>query len=45
MPLQLTPYGARGANGVIVIKTKRGSDRGDKLTIELKSGTKTKVLI
>ena len=34
-----TPYGARGANGVIVITTKRGSDRGDKLTVELKSGT------
>jgi len=34
-----TPYGARGANGVIVITTKRGSDRGDKLTVELKSGS------
>lgn len=34
-----TPYGARGANGVIVISTKRGKDRGDGLTIELKSGT------
>lgn len=34
-----TPYGARGANGVIVISTKRGKDRGDGLTVELKSGT------
>ena len=35
-----TPYGARGANGVIVITTKRGndSDKGG-FTVELKKGT------
>lgn len=34
-----TPYGARGANGVIVITTKRGKDRSDGLSVEFKSGT------
>ena len=35
-----TPYGARGANGVIVITTKRGSDSSKSgLSVELKTGT------
>ena len=35
-----TLYGARGANGVIVISTKRGSDSSeDGLSVEIKSGT------
>lgn len=32
-------YGARGANGVIVITTKRGRDVGNKLAIEVTTGT------
>ena len=35
-----TPYGARGANGVIVITTKRGSDSSKSgLSVELKTGS------
>lgn len=32
-------YGARGANGVIVITTKRGKDVGDRLNVSIKTGT------
>jgi TonB-linked SusC/RagA family outer membrane protein len=30
-------YGARGANGVILVTTKRGAENGDKLTVDLKA--------
>lgn len=32
-------YGARGANGVIVITTKRGRDAGNAINVSVKSGT------
>ena len=32
-------YGARGANGVIVITTKRGKDNGNSVNVQVKSGT------
>lgn len=32
-------YGARGANGVIVITTKRGKDNGNSVNVSVKSGT------
>lgn len=32
-------YGARGANGVIVITTKRGRDTGNAINVSVKSGT------
>jgi TonB-linked SusC/RagA family outer membrane protein len=32
-------YGARGANGVIVITTKKGKDVGDRLNVSVKTGT------
>jgi len=32
-------YGARGANGVIVITTKRGKDVGDNISVSVKTGT------
>ncbi len=32
-------YGARGANGVIVITTKRGKDSGNSINVSVKSGT------
>lgn len=31
-------YGARGANGVIVITTKRGSDTGNEINVSIKTG-------
>lgn len=37
-------YGARGANGVVVITTKRGSSRGDVITIENKTSINTRIL-
>ena len=32
-------YGAKGANGVIVITTKRGKDNGNSVNVQVKSGT------
>jgi TonB-linked SusC/RagA family outer membrane protein len=32
-------YGARGANGVIVITTKRGKDAGNSINVQVKTGT------
>ena len=32
-------YGARGSNGVIVVTTKRGTDAGDNLSIQVKRGS------
>lgn len=32
-------YGARGANGVIVITTKRGRDTGNEINVSIKTGT------
>ncbi len=32
-------YGARGANGVIVVTTKRGSDEGNKFSVNVSTGT------
>ncbi|PID68825.1 MAG: SusC/RagA family TonB-linked outer membrane protein [Flavobacteriia bacterium] len=37
-------YGSRGANGVVLINTKRGSSNTSRITVEMKAGLNTAIL-